>query len=183
MWRSQVLTCLRRLSDTRPRLCTSAPIHLPVTASLSPWHTRQDLHFHTQKPPGRHSRARKLAKVHSVALRTSPYFQMFILLPDDRGAILFSLFSSPQVCQSFSLSLRYAFPLMLEVMNRVQKLHEGQMCSSRTARSAVDGTKYREDTNSFPWRTPVLSLSNHAAILLPEWGHFKHVLMQGIVQS
>lgn len=57
------------------------------------------------------------------------------------------------------------------------------MHSSRKAGPALDGTKYREDTNSFSWRTPVLSFSNLAAILLPEWGHFKHVLMQGIVQS
>lgn len=83
---SQVLACLRRLSDTRPHLCTSAPIHLPVTASLFPWHTRQDLHSHTQKPPGSHSRVCKLAKVLSIALRTSLYLQMFSLLPDGRGA-------------------------------------------------------------------------------------------------
>lgn len=85
-WGSQVLARLRRLSDTRPHLCTSASIYLPVTASLSRWHTRQDLHFHTQKPPGSHSRVHKLAKILSAALGTSPYLHMFSLLPDGRGA-------------------------------------------------------------------------------------------------
>lgn len=57
------------------------------------------------------------------------------------------------------------------------------MYSSRKAWSAEDGTKHREDTKSFSWRTPVPSFSNHAEILLPEWGHFKHVLMQGILNA
>lgn len=54
---------------------------------------------------------------------------------------------------------------------------------SRKAGAAVDETKYRKDTNSFSRRTPALSFNNHAAILLLERDHFKHVVMLGIVQS
>lgn len=69
---ARVSALLRQLSDACPRLSTSALIHLPVTASLSPQHTRQDLHFHTQKPPGSRGRVRKLAKALSVALALGP---------------------------------------------------------------------------------------------------------------
>lgn len=56
------------------------------------------------------------------------------------------------------------------------------MCFSRKAGPAIDETKYRKDTN-ISRRTPVLSFSNHAAILLLERDHFKHVVMLGIIQS
>lgn len=161
-WVTHAHTCARLLQsillwqlpcplDIHARTCSSTPRNLQAaTAGFASWQR------------------------FFVALRTSPYLQMFSLLP-------LSLFSSPQDC--FFLSLRYSFPFLLKVMDRAQKLYEGEMHSSRKAGPTVDGTKYREDTNSFSWRAPVLSFSNLAAILLPEWCHFKHVLMQGIVQS
>lgn len=162
---------------SNPSSCDSLPVpstHTPGLALPRPETSRQ---------PQQGLQAGKgtfcCLKKQPLPSNIQPWLQTDRTLPP----VLFSLFSSPQVCHCFFLSLTFTFPLLLKAMNRAQKLHEGQMYSSRKSGSAADGTKYREDTNSFSWRTPVLSFSNHAAILLPEWGHFMHVLMQGIVQS
>jgi len=68
-------------------------------------------------------------------------------------------------------------------MGRARKLQEGRTHPSREAGPAVEETKYRKDTNSFSWRNPAFSFTDHAAILLLEREHFKHVVMLGIAQS
>lgn len=185
---------LGELSDTRPRLSTSAPIHLPMTASLSPRHTRRDLHLHTQKPPGSHGRVCKPAKsllIHppygpEPTLKHSPPCWMAeeaehhllhhpLPAPD-------SLCSSAQVCHHF-LYPWTRFPSSLEAKGRAQSHRREGICFLRKAAPAVGKTKHRKGTNSIPRRSPVLSFSNHTAILLLERDHFKHAIMLGIVQS
>lgn len=77
----------------------------------------------------------------------------------------------------------HVFPLLLEATGRAQSHRREGIRFLRRAPPAVGKTKHREDTNSIPRRSPVLSFSNHAAILLLEQDHFKHAIMLGIVQS
>lgn len=123
---------LGELSDTRPRLSTSAPIHLPVTAPLSPRHTRRDLRLHTQKPPGSRGRVCEPPKnllippPYGSELKHSPPCWMEeeaehhllrhpLPAPD-------SLCYSPQVCHRFPYP-RTRFP---SFAGRAQKPQEGR---------------------------------------------------------